>query len=263
MNSHDQIGPFTLKHLLGKGAHNDVWLAHDARGDCDVAVKFAHEDVAHARLRLQHEAEVGARLYHPNIVFVHEWDEFEGIVCLSMEHVTGQSMQAALEAGQAARLEWIDTLLVALEHAHDAGVVHCDVTPANIMMNSEGTLKLGDFGLARLDGHGTGVAHGTPNYMAPEQMRQRADSRSDLYAVGVILYQLLTGARPFAGSAFQVMQQVLREAPTAPSARAPQHGAAYDELVLRALAKAPDQRYASAAEMRAALARARYEAGGA
>jgi eukaryotic-like serine/threonine-protein kinase len=257
MSRFDHIGPYTLQRMLGHGTHNQVWLAQDSRSGEDVAVKWPHQDSALARRRLQHELAVARRMDHPNVVAVREFAEYGGLGCLAMEYVAGPSMQAMLAAGLAPRIEWMEELLEALAHAHERGVVHCDIKPANLLIGPDGRLKLGDFGLARLDGAGAGVSHGTPNYMAPEQMRQRADSRSDIYAAGVVLYQLLTGVRPFSGTPFEVMQQTFTATPRLVSARAPQLGTVFDAVVAKALAKSPADRYACAGDFLAVLRQAR------
>jgi serine/threonine-protein kinase len=152
-------------------------------------------------------------------------------------------------------LHWMGQLLEALAHLHQRGLVHRDVKPANLLLASDGSLKLADFGIARRRGdHLVQDSSGTPNYMAPEQMRGgAADPRSDLYAAGVVLYELLTGSRPYLGTAFEVMQQALAGRHAPPSRRHPPLGERYDAILGAALAPDPRHRYADARQFHSDL----------
>jgi serine/threonine-protein kinase len=154
---------------------------------------------------------------------------------------------------------WMADLLLALEYAHSRGVVHRDVKPANLLITSHAQVKVSDFGIARIESSTltqTGSMIGTPSYMSPEQFRgETADARSDVFSSGVLLYQLLTGARPFVGSSSTVMHQILNAQPAPPSILLPTLGNGFDAIVGRALAKAPQDRYQSAREFLDALGR--------
>lgn len=262
-----RLGRWELVGVLGRGAMGMVYEGRDAVTGQAVAVKTVRpelEDEAlaaeHAR-RLRIEARAAARLDHPAIVRVLDQGEARGLAYLVMERVQGRELKAALDAGQAFTLAQVlrlmGELLDALGHAHARGVVHRDVKPANLFLTVAGGLKLADFGIARLDDSQVtqaGMVIGTPSHMAPEQVRgEVADARADLYAAGVVLYQLLTGQRPFTGGMVAVMHQVLYEAPPPPSVRRPALGGAFDALLARALAKAPAQRFQDAAAFRQAL----------
>jgi serine/threonine protein kinase len=233
MTAPARIGPYILIDVLGQGARSHVWRARDGRSGALVALKLARIGDRAACIRLRRESEVAAVLgRHPNIVRVDDYLEHDGVACLGME---------LLEAAGAVRLEEFGQLLCALGHAHGRGIVHLDVKPANLL-RSGAQLKLGDFGLARRAGE-AGPAHGTPGYMAPEQMRGRPPGPpADLYAAGVVLYELLAGARLFAGSPFEVVRRVLHaEVAPAPAGR-------FGAIVRRALAPDATERYQSAGE---------------
>ncbi len=269
MDLPERIGKFQITGLLGRGAMGVVYQAFDPHIQRPVAVKVVHRALlgdgeVHASIaaRFRNEAQAVGRLQHPGIVAIHEFGEDEATAYIAMEFVEGRNLDQVLAAtpllpeAQVRRI--VDELLAALDCAHRGGVWHRDVKPANLILTASGQVKLTDFGIARIRGLGlTQVASmiGTPGYMAPEQyLGEGIDERADLYAAGVLLYRLLTGALPFAGAPETVMYKTLNEAPRPPSQLRPQGLAGdYDALLAKALAKAADERFASAHAFRDAL----------
>ena len=252
-----------------------VYEAHDPKLDRKVAIKtilkghLLDEEVARDySARFVREAQAVARLSHPNIVAVHDFGEQDEAAYIVMEFVHGRELAAAFAAGErfdpARAVDIGCELLAALAYAHARGVVHRDVKPANVMLDAAGHVKLTDFGVARLADSSAertqpGTMVGTPSYMAPEQIRGLAvGSRADLFAAGVVVYQMLTGQRPFAGQgAFEVQRRIVHDDPLPPSAADPALTTAFDAAVLRALAKEPADRHADAAVFATALSSAR------
>ncbi|MFD8077046.1 ABC transporter substrate-binding protein [Streptomyces sp. NPDC059718] len=264
-------GRYELRALLGSGGMARVHLAYDTRLGRTVAVKTLLPELARdpeARRRFAREARAAAGLNHPGIVTVHDQDEVttdDAVVpYLVMEHIEGRTLaelareQAPMEIARAVRITC--EILDALAHAHARGLVHRDVKPSNVLIATGGTVKVADFGIARVVHSlsritGTGSAIGTPGYMAPEQCAGEAvDARSDLYAVACMLTELLTGTVPFAGATpLSVMYAHVHRTPAPPSARNPLVPPELDAIVLSALSKNPVLRPRSAAEMRDAL----------
>jgi serine/threonine-protein kinase len=255
---------FRVGKLLGAGATGRVFLAHDNLLGQAVALKLLSVGAAvsgperQAFLRYAREAEAAGRLRHPNIVALHDADPTRGMFVLELmpggtlaERVAAQG---PLSLAHARRLA-LD-VLAALGAAHERGIVHRDVKPANIFFDAAGNAKLGDFGAAHLADFGqtqTGGFFGTVAYMSPEQITGSAiGGEADLYALGVTLFQALTGRPPFLGP--DLVAQHLGETPPAPSTLRAGLGRAHDDVLVRALAKAPEDRFASAAEMAAAVA---------
>lgn len=260
------IGKYRLDSVLGRGAMGVVYRAYDPLIERTLALKTVlrqHGDPEQTRELLQRfrkEAQAAGRLMHPNIVAVYEYGESEELAFIAMEFVDGRPLSALAAAGPASLpqvLAWMGDLLAALAYSHAHGVVHRDIKPANLLVTREGRIKVGDFGIARIESSTltqTGAMLGTPSYMAPEQFRgERIDGRSDLFSAGVLLYQLLTGERPFTGTTATVMQQILSHTPPPPSSLNPALPPALDAVVLRALAKRQDERFPDAAAFRAAL----------
>jgi predicted ATPase len=256
---------YAIEARLGAGGMGVVYRAVDTRLDRAVALKFLPDLAADAaaRARLLAEARAAARLDHPHIGAVFAIEEHDEAPFIVMALVEGRTLAAALEEGP---LEPSDAIAYArqvalgLDAAHAAGVVHRDVKPANLMLTPAGQVKILDFGLARrdaLDGPTrTGEVVGTPAYLAPEQARgQSVDHRADLWSLGAVLYQMLTGTSPFASDAgfAATLLRVLRDEPPPPSSLRPEVPAELDDVVGRALAKDPDLRYASARELIADL----------
>jgi len=255
-------GRYRIERLLGGGSVGRVYLAKDGFYDRAVAVKVfsassSGADGRDAYSRFVREARVSAALAHPHIVGVFEFNADSAF--LVMELMGGGTLEERLAREARLPLGVVRTVargvLAALQAAHARGVVHRDIKPANIFFDAAGTVKLGDFGTAHLLDLGatqTGAFLGTLAYMSPEQITGgRVDASTDLYALAVVLYRLLTGTLPFLGPDF--VAQHLGQAPDPPSARRPALGTAYDAFVARALAKVPAERFRSATEMTEAL----------
>jgi predicted Ser/Thr protein kinase len=247
---------YTIDRLLGRGGMGAVYAAHDALIDRDVAIKLVTGHTSTEQLR--EEMRASLELTHRNIARTYTLDTTAaGEPFIVMELIPGKTLAARIAAGKVPlveSLEIIDQLLVGLAHAHAHGVVHRDVKPANIMLADDGRVVLMDFGLARTDDdtrtHTTSIK-GTPAYMAPETISgRRADARADLYAVGLILFEMVTGEPPFkAATARELLHRHLHD-PIADLRSHPHLG----RIITRLAAKDPAERYASADEVRAALA---------
>jgi serine/threonine-protein kinase len=260
-------GRYRLHSMLGQGGTAVVWRGVDLRLDRPVAVKLLDRaGLADPTMlqRLDREARTVARLAHPNIVAMYDAGADDGVPYLVMELVDGDSLQAMLGNGP---LDVADAMAVAvqicdaLQAAHRDGVVHRDIKPANVLITPAGAVKVCDFGIARLQSTehagltGPATAIGTSAYMAPEQASgDTVDARADLYALGCVLYAMLTGGPPFTGdSPLSVVWQHLHRPPAPVAAHRPGIPAALDALVSQLLAKNPADRPASAAEVRARL----------
>lgn len=233
---------YLITAQLGAGDMGTVFLAQHRNSGQLCALKRAAPHAAGADA-------LALGLHHPNIIALHD----AGQAGVAMEYVDGPNLRTVLDAGlpsPAQALRWTAQLLAALDCLHAHGLVHRDVKPANLLLAPDGSVKLADFGIARRAGEGPvhdNDHSGTPNYMAPEQLRGApADPRSDVYAAGVVLYEMLAGGRPYRGSAFEVMQQALRGELVPPSARRAALGPRYDALLARALAADPARRFADA-----------------
>lgn len=254
------IGKYELRHQIGRGAMGVVYEAFDTVIERPVALKmlrtdvYAPEQLADVRARFKREAHSAGRLSHPNIVTIFDYGEHQGAPYIAMDLMTGEELARSLESGARMGLAQVvrvmEQLLGALAYAHEKGVVHRDIKPSNVFVLRDGTIKVVDFGLARIEASNlteTGALLGTPAYMSPEQfLGLPVDARSDIFSAGVMLYQMLTGDRPFTGSPSTIMQKVLRQDPVEPSVLNPTLSASWDMLVKRALAKKPDDRLQSA-----------------
>jgi eukaryotic-like serine/threonine-protein kinase len=254
------VGKYELRHQIGRGAMGVVYEAFDTVIERPVALKmlrtdvYAPEQLPDVRARFKREAHSAGRLSHPNIVTIFDYGEHDGVPYIAMDLMSGEELARSLEAGQRMALPQVvrvmEQLLSALAYAHEKGVVHRDMKPSNVFVLRDGTIKVVDFGLARIEASNlteTGTLLGTPAYMSPEQfLGLPADARSDIFSVGVMLYQMLTGDRPFTGSPSTIMQKVLRQDPVEPSVLNPTLSAEWDGLVKRVLAKKPDERVQSA-----------------
>ena len=264
-----RIGRYDVSAELGRGATSIVYKGVDPADGRIVAIKTLQRSSADSDVdtdailqRFRNEARVIGRLRHPGIVAVDEFGEDGLHSWIAMEHVEGGNLDDELLRnplpGPQRALAIMDELLDALGCVHREGICHRDLKPANIMLTTAGRVKLTDFGVARLRDLGlTRVSSiiGTPAFMAPEQFTGGAlDHRADLFGCGVLLFLLLSGRRPFTGAPAAVMHQILHEEPPLLSqASGGQLGRVYDAVVSRALAKRPEERFASADEMRDAL----------
>jgi eukaryotic-like serine/threonine-protein kinase len=274
-NTPAQIGRYRIERVLGRGAMGIVYLAFDPQIERQVALKTIRNELLPAgteglslqdlSARFLNEARAAGRLVHPNIVSVYDYGEAGDTAFITMEYVRGESLAARLaqHARTASRTEpvrasgWFVQLLDALDYAHGAGVIHRDIKPANLLIAQRGECKITDFGIAHIEtSHLTqvGTLIGTPSYMSPEQFTgEPVDGRADLFSAAVVLYEMLTGTCPFAGTPSVVMQQILNDTPRLPSEFVPDLPAYIDAMLMKALAKRPDDRFASAREWRDAL----------
>jgi eukaryotic-like serine/threonine-protein kinase len=262
-------GRYRAVSRLGSGGMADVYLAQDTLLGRQVALKLLHHRFAEDQEfveRFRREASSAAGLSHPNVVSVYDRGEWDGTYYIAMEYLPGRSLKAVVrEHGPLESNDAIDItiqILLALRFAHRRGIIHRDIKPHNVILDEEGRAKVTDFGIARAgasDMTMTGSIMGTAQYLSPEQAQGHAVSEtSDLYAVGVVLYELLTGSVPFEGeSAVTIALKQVSAQPIPPSHRNPAVGPALDAVVMRALAKDPAGRFASADELIAALQQAR------
>ena len=274
LNVGDRLGHYEITGELGAGGMGIVLRAHDTKLDRDVAVKVLPDRLANERgalRRFQQEARAVAALNHPNVVTIHAVDERDGVHFLAMELVEGQGLSELIggEPLSLARFFEVSVPLAdALATAHDEGITHRDLKPANVMITAAGRVKVLDFGLAKFVGlrheqeatlsaplTERGAAVGTFPYMSPEQLEAKAvDHRSDIFSLGVVMYELIAGRRPFVGdSGPSLASAILRDDP--PSLAVARAGlpAALVHLIERCLEKAPDRRYQSADELRREL----------
>src|SRR5687768_386693 len=269
-----RLGKYEIVARLGAGGMGEVYRARDLRLGRDVALKVLPADVATDAERLarfEHEARVVAALNHPNIVTLYSVEDEDGIRFLTMELVEGHGLDRQLTSGGlpiALVIELGIALADALAAAHEKGIVHRDLKPANVMLASDGRVKVLDFGLAKLAGSSdleapdattiatplstAGRIMGTVPYMAPEQVRgEDVDSRTDVFALGVLLYELATGRRPFEGATLGVISvAILRDTPVSLSSVRPDAPADLDRIVARCLEKEPRDRFQTALDLR-------------
>ncbi len=259
------LGTCTLQKLIGQGGMGAVYLAQQSRPRRQVAVKVllpitpqAPDQQSAFLERFRRETDVVASLEHPNIMPVHEYGERNGLAYLVMPYVDGGTLRDEMEREGQLPLEkavfYLEQMVAALDFAHESGVIHRDIKPANILLRREGRLLLTDFGLVKIvtedqnaSSHLTGVAMpmGTPDYKAPEQaMGGEVDTRADLYSLGAILYQMVTGTVPFQGDLpMQVAMQHMHMPPAPPRSLRPDLPQSAEQVMLRALAKRPADRY--------------------
>ncbi|HEY6771375.1 MAG TPA: Stk1 family PASTA domain-containing Ser/Thr kinase [Solirubrobacterales bacterium] len=248
---------YRLDRKIGTGGMADVWLAEDSELDRKVAIKILHDRFAQDKefvQRFQREAQSAAGLQHPNVVGIFDRGEFGDTYFIAMEYVDGPSMKDLVKGGMSPRdaIDFTRQILNAARFAHRKGIVHRDLKPQNVLIDGEGRARVADFGIARAgensDITATGSVMGTAQYISPEQAQGKPTTpRSDIYSIGVILYEALTGRVPFEGeSAVAVALKQVSEAPRRPSAINPNVPPALDAVVMRALAKDPDARFKDA-----------------
>jgi len=267
------LGRYQIRGVLGKGAMGLVYDGLDPKLDRRVAIKtiltrtLDEATARHYSMRFKREVRAVARLNHPNIVQVYDFGNEGDLAYIVMEYIKGRELKDHFEAKQRFDLKTIFRLMIelldALECAHEAGVIHRDVKPANVMIDAGGHAKLTDFGVARftepdgeqLEATRAGTIIGTPSYMSPEQIQgQTLDRRTDIFSAGVLFYQLLTGQKPFEGAQWALAKKIIQDDPAWPSTLV-QIPTAIDRVVARALAKAPEHRYQNARSFAASLRR--------
>jgi serine/threonine protein kinase/tetratricopeptide (TPR) repeat protein len=266
------ISHYRLIERLGAGGMGVVYLAHDLRLDRDVALKVLPAgklatDVSRKRFHV--EALALAKLNHPHIGTIHDFDTDAGIDFLVMEYIPGRTLSDLVGQGSLSETQVVGfakQIVSALEEAHENGVVHRDLKPGNVVVRPNGQVKVLDFGLAKLfqplretaiadELSGTMACAGTVPYMAPEQLRgQATDPRTDLYAVGAVIYEMATGKRPFRKKfATELIAEILTQAPRPPRQRNPQISTALEQVILKCLEKDPKNRYQSARDLSTTL----------
>lgn len=271
-----KLGKYEVRREVGRGGMGVVYEGYDPVINRRVALKtligelFSGPAADEYVARLRREAQAAGRLNHPHIVAIYDFGEEitpgpDGTeirtAFIAMEFIDGRELSSYFDANErfplAAATRIMAELLDALEYSHSHGVVHRDVKPANIILLADGSVKVADFGIARIEASTltqAGTVLGSPTYMSPEQfMGQTVDGRSDLYSAAVVLYQLLTGEIPFTGSFSNIMHRVLNEEASPPSALNVQVPTAFDAVLRRAMAKRPDERYQTAAEFKRAI----------
>jgi len=262
MTSQTIIGRYEVVATLGQGAMGTVYKAVDPLIERTVAIKtinlnLSKEERAEFEERFYREAKSAGRLNHSNIVTIYDVGETDDIAYIAMEYLDGESLREMLDSGVVLPLDMIGKIAAriagALDYAHENHVVHRDIKPANIMITPSRDVKIMDFGIAQIPaGSRTqlGTVLGSPKYMAPEQVAgQSTDGRTDIFALGVVLYEMLTGTTPFNGDNLSaIMYKVLNEEPAPPSTLNPRVPPFFDRIVGRALAKRPQDRYQTAGE---------------
>jgi eukaryotic-like serine/threonine-protein kinase len=271
-----QVDRYQIVGSLGRGGMASVFKAHDPGIGRDVAIKFLHSSLcedADCRVRFLREARAAGGLAHPNIVTVHDVGEIDGRPYMAMEFLQGDVLSEVMKRGEAMPIREVVAMGIqlahALDYAHAHGIVHRDIKPGNIVRLQGGdTIKVTDFGIAHMEATGAGEQRtrvgdvlGTPQYMSPEQTRgERLDGRSDLFSVGIVLYQMLTGQRPFQGdSLVSLAMNIVNEEPTPVEKLRPDLPASLRRVVERCLAKSPDRRFQSGRDLADALERVRAE----
>jgi serine/threonine protein kinase len=259
-----QLGRYVIQSELGRGAMGVVYKALDSVLERPVAVKTVNitlerEYADKYEQRFYQEARAAGSLNHPNIVTIHDVGKAGDVVFIAMEYIEGVELRTLIGEGRPLRvaqaLSIAAQIAEALAYAHQRGVVHRDIKPANIMVLANGPVKITDFGIARMRGSRdltqTGMLLGSPKYMSPEQViGKRADHRSDLFSLGVILYEMLCGAAPFNGeNVTALMYQIVNFVPPAPSSVNPAVPELLDYIVAKMIAKPIEERYPDAAEL--------------
>jgi predicted Ser/Thr protein kinase len=262
MMSIQTVGRYEITGELGRGAMGVVYKALDPTIGRTVALKTMRLDVhgldaQEMVRRFQNEARAAGVLNHPNIVTIYDAGEQDGIFYIAMEFIEGTTLHELLAEKRVLAtdeiLQYTRQITRGLDYAHSNGIVHRDIKPANIMITANGTVKIMDFGIAKSGGQvtNTGQVLGTPNYMSPEQVKGRSlDGRSDLFSMGVILYEMLTGEKPFVGqNVTTIIYKIVNENPIAPRDLDVTVHPGLSAIVVKALAKAPDDRYQTGADL--------------
>jgi len=263
------LGRFEIVREIGKGAMGVVYLAHDPKIDRKIAIKMisipsgvSDDEARESRHRFVREAQAAGKLTHPNIITIYDVVEENDTSYIAMEYIEGGTLEAHTKPGTLLPLNRVLPILAqacaALDYAHKNQVIHRDIKPANLMLMQDDLLKITDFGLAKSPQANltqAGVLIGTPNYMSPEQISGRPmDGRSDIFSLGVVLYELVTGERPFAGDTIStIIYRILYEEPRPPRILNNKLPPAFDGIIKKALAKEPTERFQTGAEFVDAL----------
>lgn len=268
MSHPDTIGKYNIEGVLGKGAMGVVYKGFDPNIARPVAIKTIHKNLLDSEMgqemlrRFQTEAQAVGKLSHANIVGIYEFDQYQGTPYFVMEFVEGRDLKSVIKEQKIFTLDeavkLISPVLDGLAYVHEFGIVHRDIKPANIFITNKGVVKIADFGIARMDNSEltqVGSVLGTPSYMSPEQcIGAGVDARSDLFSTGVMLYELLTGKKPFrADQSTAIINNVINLKPENPSAINKNLPSSIDHVLKKALAKNANQRYQNAAEFKADL----------
>ena len=259
----EKLGRYVIVEEIGQGAMGVVYKAVDPLIDRTVAIKtinldLSKEELANFEKRFQREVQSAGKLNHPNIVTVYDVGRTEGVAYMAMEFLEGKELREILDSGVVLPIEKIthisSQVAEGLAFAHEHGIVHRDVKPANVMVMKNGLIKITDFGIAQMSSASrtvSGMVMGSPKYMSPEQVvGQAVDGRSDIFALGVVIYEMLTGKTPFAGDNISaIMYQILNDEPVPPKNLNQSIPDTINYIVLKALAKHPDKRYQNAKEL--------------
>jgi predicted Ser/Thr protein kinase len=269
MTTPHHLGKYEITEVLGQGAMGVVYRGFDPGIRRTVAIKTIRRELVEGEraaaamlARFRNEAQAAGKLAHPGIVAVYDYGEDASVAYIAMEYVEGNSLREYIGRGtrfaERDAVSIMSQLLEALGHAHERRVWHRDIKPGNVIVMRSGKVKVADFGIARIEASEltqTGMMLGSPGYMAPEQYAAaQIDHRADLFAAGVVFYQLLTGAKPFVGTTEQVSYATCHTDPLRPSLADPGKGwERYDPVIARALSKKPEDRFQSAEAFRAAI----------
>jgi eukaryotic-like serine/threonine-protein kinase len=265
-----KYGRYRILKELGKGTMGVVYQAHDPQIDRLVALKVLRPDRLTSEAfvaRFLKEARAIGRLSHPHIVTIYDAGEDQGTIYIAMEYLEGEAFNEVLRSGRLSVPQCVELarqIAATLDYAHRQGIVHRDIKPSNIILSRDNHVKLTDFGIARIEeaasGQETQVGEilGTPVYMSPEQvMGQTVDGRSDLFSLGVILYEMIVGRRPFSGTTIAaIFRSITQDEPEPPANADPFLPKALSDLIMKSLAKPAGERFQTGAQMAAALAAA-------